>query len=590
MIPRYSRPEMTAIWSPETRFRIWFEIEAHACDALAELGIIPKEAAKAIWEKGGKATFNVERIDEIERVTRHDVIAFLTHLAEFIGPDSRFVHQGMTSSDVLDTCLAVQLKRASDILIADVDALLAALKRRAYEHKTTPTIGRSHGIHAEPTTFGVKLALAYAEFSRARARLVAAREEISTCAISGAVGTFANIDPKVEEHVAAKLGLRPEPVSTQVIPRDRHAAFFAALGVVASSVERLAIEIRHLQRTEVLEAEEYFSEGQKGSSAMPHKRNPVLTENLTGLARMVRSAVIPAMENVALWHERDISHSSVERMIGPDATITLDFALARLADVVDRLVVYPENMKKNLDRLGGLIHSQRVLLALTQKGVSREEAYALVQRNAMPVWRGEGEFLTLLKADRDVAKALSRAGARGFVRPRLSPEARRYDFSAGVRGAGRVDQASSTSLVLSLSKDVPQDLSSFARRTCNPAISRKGSETRGRRVDLYFWVRGPHARAFVDVRPAIEAPLKSQGCAAASRHIQTLGRRLNGGSAQRAAYCRTAWRTALDCTASARPSLILTASARRFRAMARSSADRRACVPGRSSLKHAGTR
>ena len=407
MIPRYSRPEMTAIWSPETRFRIWFEIEAHACDALAELGIIPKEAAKAIWKKGGKATFNVERIDEIERVTKHDVIAFLTHLAEFIGPNSRFVHQGMTSSDVLDTCLAVQLKRASDILIADVEALLAALKRRAFEHKDTPTIGRSHAIHAEPTTFGVKLALAYAEFSRARARLVAAREEISTCAISGAVGTFANIDPSVEEHVAAKLGLTPEPVSTQVIPRDRHAAFFAALGVIASSVERLATEIRHLQRTEVLEAEEYFSEGQKGSSAMPHKRNPVLTENLTGLARMVRSAVIPALEDVALWHERDISHSSVERMIGPDATITLDFALARLAGVVDKLVVYPETMKKNLDRLGGLIHSQRVLLALTQKGVSREEAYALVQRNAMPVWRGEGEFLSLLKADSDVAKALS---------------------------------------------------------------------------------------------------------------------------------------------------------------------------------------
>jgi adenylosuccinate lyase len=408
MIPRYSRPEMTAVWSPETRFRIWFEIEAHACDALAEIGVIPKEAAKAIWEKGGKAKFDVARIDEIERVTKHDVIAFLTHLAEFIGPDSRFVHQGMTSSDVLDTCLAVQLRRASDILIADVDRLLAALKRRAHEHKMTPTIGRSHGIHAEPTTFGLKLALAYAEFSRARARLVTAREEISTTAISGAVGTFANIDPRVEEHVAKKLGLRPEPVSTQVIPRDRHAAFFAALGVVASSVERLATEIRHLQRTEVMEAEEYFAEGQKGSSAMPHKRNPVLTENLTGLARMVRSAVTPAMENVALWHERDISHSSVERMIGPDATITLDFALARLADVIDKLVVYPETMRKNLDRLGGLIHSQRVLLALTQKGISREEAYALVQRNAMPVWRGEGDFLTLLKADKDVRKALTR--------------------------------------------------------------------------------------------------------------------------------------------------------------------------------------
>jgi adenylosuccinate lyase len=407
MIPRYSRPEMTAVWSPEARFRIWFEIEAHACDALAEIGVIPKEAAKAIWEKGGSAKFDVARIDEIERVTKHDVIAFLTHLAEFIGPESRFVHMGLTSSDVLDSCLAVQLRRASDILIADVDALLAALKRRAIEHKMTPTIGRSHGIHAEPTTFGLKLALAYAEFSRARARLLAAREEISTCVISGAVGTFANIDPRVEEYVAKKLGLKVEPVSTQVIPRDRHAAFFATLGVVASSVERLATEIRHLQRTEVLEAEEYFSEGQKGSSAMPHKRNPVLTENVTGLARMVRSAVTPAMENVALWHERDISHSSVERMIGPDATITLDFALARLAGVIDKLVIYPENMRKNLDRLGGLIHSQRVLLALTQKGVSREEAYSLVQRNAMPVWQGKGEFLSLLKADRDVAKALS---------------------------------------------------------------------------------------------------------------------------------------------------------------------------------------
>ena len=407
MIPRYSRPDMVALWAPQTRFRIWFEIEAYACDALAEIGVIPKEAAKAIWEKAGHVTFDVARIDEIERVTKHDVIAFLTHLAEFIGPEARFVHQGMTSSDVLDTCLAVQLQRASDILIADVDALLAALKRRAYEHKMTPTIGRSHAIHAEPITFGLKLALAYAEFSRARARLVTARAEISTCAISGAVGTFANIDPRVEEHVARKMGLVPEPISTQVIPRDRHAAFFATLGVIASSVERLATEIRHLQRTEVLEAEEFFSEGQKGSSAMPHKRNPVLTENLTGLARMVRSAVAPAMENVALWHERDISHSSVERMIGPDATITLDFALARLAGVVDKLLVYPQNMLKNLDRLGGLIHSQRVLLALTQKGVSREEAYSLVQRNAMPVWRGEGDFLTLLKADQDVARALT---------------------------------------------------------------------------------------------------------------------------------------------------------------------------------------
>jgi adenylosuccinate lyase len=409
MIPRYSRPEMTAIWAPETRFRIWFEIEAHACDALAEIGAIPKESAKAIWEKAAHVEFDVARIDEIERVTKHDVIAFLTHLAEFIGPDSRFVHQGLTSSDVLDTCLAVQLQRASDILIADVDALLAALKRRAFEHKLTPTIGRSHGIHAAPITLGLKLAGFYAEFTRARARLESAREEISTCAISGAVGTFANVDPRVEAHVAAKLGLKPEPISTQVIPRDRHAAFFAALGVVASSMERLATEIRHMQRTEVLEAEEFFSQGQKGSSAMPHKRNPVLTENLTGLARLVRSAVTPALENVALWHERDISHSSVERGIAPDATITLDFALARLAGVVDKLLIYPENMKKNLDRLGGLIHSQRVLLALTQKGVSREDAYVLVQRNAMPVWRGEGDFLTLLKADKEVRAALSEA-------------------------------------------------------------------------------------------------------------------------------------------------------------------------------------
>jgi adenylosuccinate lyase len=409
MIPRYSRPEMVAIWEPQTRFRIWFEIEAHACDALAELGIIPKESAKAIWQKAGQVSFDIERIDEIERVTKHDVIAFLTHLAEFIGADARFVHQGMTSSDVLDTCLAVQLSRAADILVRDVDELLAALKRRAFEHKKTPTIGRSHGIHAEPVTFGLKLAQAYAEFSRCRARLVAARAEIATCAISGAVGTFANIDPRVEEHVAAKMGLTPEPASTQIIPRDRHAMFFATLGVVASSIERLAIEIRHLQRTEVLEAEEFFSEGQKGSSAMPHKRNPVLTENLTGLARLVRGMVVPALENVALWHERDISHSSVERMIAPDATITLDFALARLTDVIDKLIVYPENMRKNLDRLGGLIHSQRVLLALTQKGVSREDAYAYVQRNAMPVWRGEGDFLALLKKDPEVSKALSAA-------------------------------------------------------------------------------------------------------------------------------------------------------------------------------------
>ena len=407
MIPRYSRPEMTAVWSSETRFRIWFEIEACASEAMAEIGVIPKAAAKAIREKGAKARFDPARIDEIEKVTKHDVIAFLTHLAEFVGPDARFVHLGLTSSDVLDTCLAVQLKSASDILIADVDALLAALKRRAFEHKMTPTIGRSHGIHAEPTTFGLKLAVAHAEFARARARLVAAREEISTCAISGAVGTFANIDPRVETYVAAKLGLKAEPISTQVIPRDRHAAFFAALGVVASSVERLATEIRHLQRTEVMEAEEFFAEGQKGSSAMPHKRNPVLAENLTGLARMVRSAVTPALEDVALWHERDISHSSVERMIAPDSTITLDFALARLAGVIDKLVVYPEAMRKNLDRLGGLVHSQRVLLALTQKGVARDDAYAIVQRNAMRVWRGEGEFLTLLKDDNDVAKVLS---------------------------------------------------------------------------------------------------------------------------------------------------------------------------------------
>ena len=407
MIPRYSRPEMVSIWTPETKFRIWFEIEAHACDALAELGVIPKEAAKKIWDLGGKAEFNVERIDEIEREVKHDVIAFLTHLAEFIGPESRFVHQGMTSSDVLDTCLNVQLVRAADLLLKDMDGLLAAIKRRAFEYKDTPTIGRSHGIHAEPTTFGIKLAQAYAEFSRCRERLVHARKEVATCAISGAVGTFANIDPRVEEHVAEKLGLEPEPVSTQVIPRDRHAMYFVTLGVVASSIERLATEIRHLQRSEVLEAEEYFSEGQKGSSAMPHKRNPVLTENLTGLARLVRGMAIPAMENVALWHERDISHSSVERMIGPDATVTLDFALVRLTGVIDKLLVYPENMQKNLDKLGGLVHSQRVLLALTQKGVSREDSYRLVQRNAMPVWRGEGNFLELLKADKDVSAKLS---------------------------------------------------------------------------------------------------------------------------------------------------------------------------------------
>ncbi|WP_296708558.1 adenylosuccinate lyase [Rhodoblastus sp.] len=409
MIPRYSRPEMVSIWEPQTRFKIWFEIEAHACDALAEIGVIPKESAKNIWEKAGNVAFDVDRIDEIERVTKHDVIAFLTHLAEFIGPDSRFVHQGMTSSDVLDTCLSVQLARAADLLIKDVDGLLAAIERRAFEHKMTPSIGRSHGIHAEPVTFGLKMAEAYAEFARARKRLIAAREEIATCAISGAVGTFANIDPRVEEHVAKKMGLTPEPVSTQVIPRDRHAMFFATLGVVASSIERLAIEIRHLQRTEVLEAEEFFSEGQKGSSAMPHKRNPVLTENLTGLARLVRGMAVPAMENVALWHERDISHSSVERMIGPDATVTLDFALVRLTGVIDKLLVYPQNMQKNLDLLGGLVHSQRVLLALTQKGASREDAYKFVQRNAMPVWRGEGDFLDLLKKDPDVKALLTDA-------------------------------------------------------------------------------------------------------------------------------------------------------------------------------------
>lgn len=407
MIPRYSRPQMADIWSPESRFRIWFEIEAHAASAMAELGIVPKAAADLIWEKGRNAEFDVERIDAIEREVKHDVIAFLTHLAEIVGPEARFVHQGMTSSDVLDTCLAVQLTRAADLLIADVDKVLSVLERRAFEHKLTPTVGRSHGIHAEPTTFGVKLAIAHAEFQRSRARLVAARAEIATCAISGAVGTFAHVDPRVEAYVAEKMGLEVETVSTQVIPRDRHAMFFATLGVVASSVERLATEIRHLQRTEVLEAEEYFSEAQKGSSAMPHKRNPVLTENLTGLARMVRAYALPAMENVALWHERDISHSSVERMIGPDATVTLDFALMRLAGVIDKLVVHADNMQKNMDKLGGLIHSQRVLLALTQKGASREDSYRLVQRNAMKVWRGEGDFRTFLLEDADVGRFLS---------------------------------------------------------------------------------------------------------------------------------------------------------------------------------------
>ena len=406
MIPRYSRPQMAAIWEPESKFQIWFEIEAHATDALAELGVVPKEAAEAIWARG---KFDVARIDEIEREVKHDVIAFLTNVAENVGEEARFMHQGMTSSDVLDTCLAVQLSRASDILLADIDALLAAIKARAFEHKLTPTIGRSHGIHGEPVTFGLKLAQAYAEFERNRERLVAARKEIATCAISGAVGTFANIDPAVEAHVAAKMGLEVEPVSTQVIPRDRHAQFFATLAVIASSVERLAVEVRHLQRTEVLEAEEYFSPGQKGSSAMPHKRNPILTENLTGLERMVRAYALPAMENVALWHERDISHSSVERMIGPDATITLDFALARLTGVIEKLLVYPERMQKNLDRMGGLVHSQRVLLALTQAGISREDSYRIVQRNAMKVWESDGEIalLDLLKADPDVTAKLS---------------------------------------------------------------------------------------------------------------------------------------------------------------------------------------
>ena len=409
MIPRYTRPEMASIWEPQTRFKIWFEIEAHAADAQAELGVIPREAAKTIWAKAKNVNFDIARIDEIERETKHDVLAFTTHLAEIVGPEARFVHQGMTSSDVLDTCLNVQLTRAADLLIADLDKVLAALKKRAFEHKMTPTIGRSHGIHAEPVTFGLKLAQAYAEFARGRERMLAARKEVATCAISGAVGTFAQIDPRVEAHVAKAMGLVPEPISTQVIPRDRYAMYFATLGVIASSMERLATEIRHMQRTEVLEAEEFFSEGQKGSSAMPHKRNPVLSENLTGLARMVRAYVMPAMEDVVLWHERDISHSSVERMIGPDATVTLDFALNRLAGLIDKLLVYPANMQKNLDRLGGLVHSQRLLLALTQKGASREDAYKYVQRNAMPVWRGEGDFLALLKKDPDVKKYLSDA-------------------------------------------------------------------------------------------------------------------------------------------------------------------------------------
>jgi adenylosuccinate lyase len=408
-ISRYTRPQMAVIWSPETRFRIWFEIEAHAADAMAGLGLIPKDAAKKIWDKGKAAQFDVARIDEIERETKHDVVAFLTHLAEIVGPEARFVHQGMTSSDVLDTCFNVQLVRAADLLIADVDALTAALERRAREYKFTPTIGRSHGIHAEPTTFGLKLAVAFAEFARAKSRLDMARKDVATCAISGAVGTFAQVDPRIEAYVAEKMGLAVEPISTQIIPRDRHAMYFATLGVVASSCERLATEIRHLQRTEVLEAEEFFSAGQKGSSSMPHKRNPVLSENVVGLARVVRAYVVPALEDVVLWHERDISHSSVERVIGPDATVTLDFMLARLAGIVDKLIVYPDAMRKNLDRLGGLVHSQRVLLALTQKGVAREDAYRLVQRNAMKVWAGEGDFLTFLKADKDVRKHMSEA-------------------------------------------------------------------------------------------------------------------------------------------------------------------------------------
>jgi adenylosuccinate lyase len=402
MIPRYARKEAADIWSPQTRFKIMFEIEAHAADKMAELGVIPRLAAQTIWEKGRDAVWDAERIDEIEREVKHDVIAFLTHVTEIVGPEARFLHQGMTSSDVNDTALAVQLSRATDLLIDDVDLVLAALKRRAFEHRLTPTVGRSHAIHAEPTTFGLKLAGHYAEFQRAKERLAMAKFEIATCAISGAVGTFANVAPEVEAHVAEQLGLAVEPVSTQVIPRDRHAAYFAALGVVASSIERLATEIRHLQRTEVLEAEEPFEVGQKGSSAMPHKRNPILTENLTGLARLIRSAVVPAMENVTLWHERDISHSSVERGIAPDATVHLDFALRRLAGVVERLVIYPENMLKNMDRLGGLVHSQRVMLALTQKGVARETAYASVQGAAMKVWRGEGLFIDLLLADETV--------------------------------------------------------------------------------------------------------------------------------------------------------------------------------------------
>jgi adenylosuccinate lyase len=414
MIPRYSRPQMSWIWEPENRFRIWFEIEAYACDAQAALGVIPESAARAVWERGA---FEVARIDEIERETHHDVIAFLTNLAEHVGLEARFVHQGMTSSDVLDTCFAVQLKEAADLLLADLDALLAALKRRAIEHKYTPTVGRSHGIHAEPTTFGLKLAGHYAEFARNRERLVAARREVATCAISGAVGTFANIDPAVEAHVAQQLGLEPEPISTQVIPRDRHAQYFMTLALIAAGIERLATEIRHLQRTELREAEEYFAPGQKGSSAMPHKRNPVLAENLTGLARLIRSTVVPALENVALWHERDISHSSVERVIAPDATIALDFALARLTGLIDRLVVYPERMRENLESLSGLVDSQRVLLALTQAGMSREDAYRAVQTHAMAAWQGQGRFADLLKQDPEICRYLSPQTIDGLFDP-----------------------------------------------------------------------------------------------------------------------------------------------------------------------------
>jgi len=414
MIPRYSRPEMERLWSPETRFAIWFEIEAHAADAMAEIGAIPREAAQAVWRKGRDAVFDVDRIDEIERITHHDVIAFLTHLAEIVGPEARFVHQGMTSSDVIDTCFNLQLVRAADLLIADVEGLLAVLERRAREHRATPCIGRSHGIHAEPTTFGLKLATAYAEFQRARERLKRARAEVATAKISGAVGTFANVDPRVEAHVAAKLALTPEPVSTQIVPRDRHAMFFATLGVVASSLERLAVEIRHLQRTEVREVEEYFAAGQKGSSAMPHKRNPVLSENVTGLARLVRSMVMPALENVALWHERDISHSSVERVIAPDATIALDFALARMTGVIDRLIVYPDAMQRNLERLGGLIHSQRVMLALTQKGLSREDAYRLVQHHAKAAWESGRDFKQSIMQDTQISEIMTESEVVGL--------------------------------------------------------------------------------------------------------------------------------------------------------------------------------